>query len=132
MTPLKKNLLSKIAIVFLVFSIATLLFRKFLIGHAFDTNFLLSGNLFLFIIFFISMNIHAGAASSANNHAFLRSINLTMIIKLFATAIAVVIYSLMNNGNINSYALLTLLALYVIYTTLEVSTLMKAARKKNV
>ena len=131
MNSFKKGLLQKVTLIFLSLSVVIYFSKHFLLTSGFDIWFLAGGNVFLYLVFLVSILIHSSTAFSSNAHVFLRSINLSMIIKLFASAIAIVLYALYTKGNINSNSLLTLLGFYIIYTAVEVSSLMAAARKKN-
>jgi FtsH-binding integral membrane protein len=62
---------------------------------------------------------------NANPHAFVRSVYTSMMLKLFACIIAAFVYIAMNRDNLNKPALFTCMALYLVYTFMEVSILMK-------
>jgi hypothetical protein len=55
----------------------------------------------------------------------------SMMVKLFVTMAAVLIYFFMVRSNLNKPGLFTAMGLYIIYTVVEVRSLMKVARNKN-
>ena len=126
---LKNSLYKKITLLFIISLLIMICTKTYMIHLGYDFLFLMIGNTFLFLLFILSVLVHTAATSSKNPHVFLRSIYLTMIIKMFASAIAIIIFVLLNNGEINKPALLTLMGLYILYTMIEVSSLMRSLRK---
>jgi ammonia channel protein AmtB len=63
--------------------------------------------------------------------AFLRSVYGSFMVKFFIVLVAVFGYAFMNKGNLNKHSLFTLMFLYLVYTFLEIKTLMKLSRKVN-
>ena len=97
-----------------------------------DQGVLLGGNAILFIITLISYALAQRGLNSTNSHAFVRSVYGSVMIKLFLCLIAAFIYISTNKGNLNKPALFTCMGLYLVYTFMEVSALMKLLRgKKN-
>lgn len=78
------------------------------------------------------MLIQLRGVKAANPNVFVRSVYIVMIIKLFIVAIVLTTYILLNNRIVNKLSLFTLMGLYVVYTVIEVSGLMKILRNKNV
>jgi FtsH-binding integral membrane protein len=96
-----------------------------------DRDLLLIGNLILFIITFISFFLGKKGLKSSNPHAFVRSVYTSMMLKLFACAIAAFIYIASNRDNVNKPALFMLMGFYLVYTFIEVSILTKMLRQKS-
>lgn len=131
MTPLKSKLVKIISFAFVIIFFTSFFLREYLRKIGFDFNFLIIGNCFLYFIFITSIFVHSANAYSSNANAFLRSVYLAMIIKMFGSAIAIIIFVVLNNGKINNPSLLTLMLFYIIYTSIEVTVLMKSIRKRN-
>ncbi|HWJ27016.1 MAG TPA: hypothetical protein VNS32_10770 [Flavisolibacter sp.] len=96
-----------------------------------DQNVLIIGNALLFIITFISFTLARRGLSSANPHAFVRSVYGSIMIKLFVCIIAAFIYISLNKAKLNKPALFTCMGLYLVYTFFEVSVLMKLLKQKK-
>jgi hypothetical protein len=127
-----KKTLTPLVLIFIFINSFILLSKNFLISHGFDNELLLIGNFLLFSISIAAMLIQLRGVKSTNPNVFVRSVYVVMIIKLFIVAIVLTTYILLNNRIINKPAIFTLMSLYVVYTVLEVSGLMKLLRKKNV
>jgi hypothetical protein len=127
-----KKTLTPLVLIFIFINSFILLSKNFLINHGFDNELLLIGNFLLFSISIAAMLIQLRGVKSTNPNVFVRSVYVVMIIKLFIVAIVLTTYILLHNRIINKPAIFTLMGLYVVYTVLEVSGLMKLLRKKNV
>ncbi|HYK54931.1 MAG TPA: hypothetical protein VEV15_00505, partial [Flavisolibacter sp.] len=89
------------------------------------------GNLLLFLITLISFVLGLKGLNNPNPHAFVRSVYTSMMLKLFLCIIAAFIYIAMYRDNLNKPALFTCMGLYLAYTFMEVSVLMKLLKEKN-
>ena len=120
-----------IIILFILLTGLILVFRGLLERNGFNINFLLISNTILFLLSFIGFVIQGKAINSRDAQKFVRSVYASMMIKMFICMVAVLIYMVMNKENINKPALFTSMGIYVFYTIIEVSGLMKAARKNT-
>lgn len=132
MKNIKGILLKRISVTAFLLFIILFLLRKTMEQHGFDTGFITGGTLFLFLVFILSIFIHSSALYAANPHVFMRSVYMSMMVKMFSSAIALVIFVLYNNGKINTEGVFMLMLIYIVFTVVEVGTLMKALRNKNV
>ena len=106
--------------------------KNLLQGWGVDHNVLIIGNAILFLITLMSFSLAQRGLNSPNSHAFVRAVYGSVMIKLFLCLIAAFIYISTNKGNLNKPALFTCMGLYLVYTFMEVSALMKLLRgKKN-
>ena len=106
--------------------------KNLLQGWGVDHNVLIIGNAILFLITLMSFSLAQRGLNSPNSHAFVRSVYGSVMIKLFLCLIAAFIYISTNKSNLNKPALFTCMGLYLVYTFMEVSALMKLLRgKKN-
>ncbi|MEO8568738.1 MAG: hypothetical protein ABI419_06370 [Ginsengibacter sp.] len=123
----------KLVPVILLFGLITALifiFKSFLKINGFDINFLLTGNLILFLLSVSGFLIQMRGLRSPNINAFIRGVYSSLLLKMFMLVIIVLIYIFMNEGNVNKPSLFACMALYFLYTAIEVKQLMKIARKK--
>lgn len=96
-----------------------------------DQDVMIIGNLLLFIITLLSFLLAQKGLKNPNPHAFVRSVYSSMMIKLFICIIAAFIYISMYRDNLNKAALFTCMGLYLVYTFMEVSILMKLLKEKT-
>jgi|ERR1700694_1332226 len=98
--------------------------------HA-DQDVLLVGNLLLFAVTLASFLLAQRGLKNPNPHAFVRSVYGSVMIKLFVCMIAAFIYIAIFKANLNKAALFTCMALYLVYTFLEIGVLMKLLKQGN-
>jgi hypothetical protein len=96
-----------------------------------DQEVIIYGNLLLFIITLISWLLAQGGLRNPNPHAFIRSVYMSVMLKLFVCMIVAFIYISVNKSNLNKPGLFVVMGLYLVYTFLEVSLLMKLLKQKN-
>lgn len=119
-----------VIILFIFINILVEVFKNSLIRGDFDIHFLLVGNLLLFLLSSFGFFIQAKGAASSNVNAFIRGIYSSLLIKLFVIAGAIFIYIYVTGGKVNTPALFASMVFYLLYTSIEVTQLMKIARKK--
>ena len=118
---------------FIVLNAFFLTSRNFLELHGFDLNVLVVGNLIVFLATILSFLFASRGLKSTNPQAFVRSMYLSIMVKLFVCIIAALIYIFIFRNNLNKPALFTSMGLYLVYTFIEVSVLTKLLKgKKNV
>jgi Ca2+/Na+ antiporter len=96
-----------------------------------DQGVLIAGNLLLFLVTLFSFLLAKRGLRNPNPHHFVRSVYTSILVKLFACMIAALVYIATNKQNLNKPALFTLMALYLVYTFLEVSVLMRMLRNNK-
>jgi hypothetical protein len=96
-----------------------------------DADVLIIGNTLLFVITLISFLLAQKGLSNSNPHAFVRSVYMSVMLKLFVCIIAAFIYISIYKSNLNKPALFSCMGLYLVYTFLEVATLMKMLKQKK-
>lgn len=97
-----------------------------------DTTVLLWGNFLLFIVCLISFLMSVKGLQSKNNYVFFRWIYGSFILKLFLLAGIALVYILVVKENVNKPALIICMVLYLAYTGLDLSALMKVIKQKKV
>jgi predicted membrane channel-forming protein YqfA (hemolysin III family) len=105
--------------------------RNFVEKYGFDQSVLIIGNLILFGATLLSFFFAKRGLTSSNTQAFVRSVYLSIMVKLFVCIIAALIYIFMFRENLNRPALFTCMGLYLIYTLIEVSILTKMLKEKK-
>jgi len=105
--------------------------KNFLERAGFDQSVLIIGNLVLFIATLVSFVFAKRGLRSENPQAFVRSVYLSIMIKLFICLIAALVYIFLFRKNLNRPALFTCMGLYLVYTFIEVSVLTKMLKQKK-
>jgi hypothetical protein len=90
----------------------------------FDQEVLVYGNIILFAIFLVSFLMVSKGQRSKNNHEFFRLMYGSFILKLFLLAGIAFAYIITMKKDVNKPALFLCMALYVVYTIIEVTALM--------
>ena len=120
-----------IIIFFILLNALFLVGKNFLERSGFDQSVLIIGNLVLFIATLVSFVFAKRGLRSENPQAFVRSVYMSIMIKLFICVIAAVIYIFLFRKNLNRPALFTCMGLYLVYTFIEVSVLTKTLKEKR-
>lgn len=117
--------------IFLVLNSGLLIMMNRLEDWGFDYTVLVFGNLVIFGISFLSYWMAVKGLTTKNNHAFFRWVYGSIMIKLFLLAGAAFIYIVMNKKEVNKPSLFFCMGLYIVYTFIEVSALMKVNKQKT-
>lgn len=117
--------------IFLVLNSGFLAMMKKFETWGFEYPVLLVGNLLVFGISFLSYWMAVKGLTTKNNHAFFRWVYGSVMIKLFLLAGVAFVYIMMNKKEVNKPALFFCMGLYIIYTFIEVSALMKVNKQKT-
>ena len=118
-------------LIFLILNSGFLAMMKRLEEWGFDYSVLVFGNLLIFGISFLSYWMAVKGLTTKNNHAFFRWVYGSIMVKLFLLAGVAFIYIVMNKEAVNKPALFFCMGLYIIYTFIEVSALMKVNKQKT-
>jgi len=105
--------------------------KSLLDKYGIDQNVLIGGNLILFAATALSFYVSQHSLSSKNPNASVRSLYGSFMIKFFVIAIAAFAYIMAVKKNVNKPALLICMALYIVYTFVEVSSLQKLLKQKK-
>lgn len=92
---------------------------------------LIGGNLLIFILTFFSFLLAERGLQNKNPHVFVRAVYTSVLFKLFIGIIAAFIYIAIQKKNINKPGMFMVMALYLVYTFLEVRVLTRMLQKKN-
>lgn len=108
--------------------------RNMLDRYGFSQDVLIIGNLILFVVTLVSLYFLIKGFLHNNVQVFFRSVYAALMIKMFFCAAAVIVYALIAKQNINKPALYICIALYFVYSFIEVRTiflLLKQKKKNN-
>lgn len=111
--------------VFLVCAALTLAFRSFLQQHGFSWEVLSGGNLFIYVVTVISMHLLSKGMTAERTQVFIRNAYSGIMVKFFACAAGAFIYILINGKNLNKPSLFGCMFLYLVYTAVELTVIMK-------
>ncbi len=106
------------------------LFQGTFIRYGFSVRVLLLGNLFLFGLSLISFLLQQKAARSASAQLFIRYFYISFLIKLVLVAVVALVYA-KTAARVNRISVIACMLLYLIYTFIEISMLLKAGKRKN-
>jgi hypothetical protein len=120
-----------IIIFFLLLNALFIAGKNFLERSGFDQSVLIIGNLILFVATLVSFVFAKRGLRSENPQAFVRSVYMSIMIKLFISVIAALVYIFLFRKNVNRPALFTCMGLYLVYTFIEVSVLTKLLKEKK-
>ena len=117
--------------IFLILNSVFLVMMKKLEAWGVDYSVLVIGNLLVFAISFLSYWMAVRGLTTKNNHAFFRWVYGSVMLKLFLLAGVAFAYIMMNKKEVNKPALFFCMGLYIVYTFIEVSALMKVNKQKT-
>ena len=118
-------------IIFLVLNSGFLAMMKRLDEWGFEYSVLVFGNLIVFGVSLLSYWMAVRGLTTKNSHAFFRWVYGSVMIKLLLLAGVAFVYIMMNKKEVNKPGLFFCMGLYVIYTFIEVSALMKVNKQKT-
>ena len=117
--------------IFLILNSAFLVLMKRLEGWGFDYSVLVFGNLIVFGVSALSYWMATRGLTTKNTHAFFRWVYGSVMIKLFLLAGIAFVYIMINKKEVNKPGLFFCMGLYIVYTFIEVSALMKVNKQKT-
>lgn len=120
-----------IALIFIILNGIIIFSRSFLERNGFDVDTLIYANALLFVISIVGFLFQRKGLQSPNPQAFVRGMYASIMIKMFICMIAVLIYVFLLKSKINKPAIFAAMAMYIVYTVVEVRALMKIARGKT-
>ena len=128
--PVQRNFLPAIMI-FLILNSGFLLMMKRLETWGFDFSVLVFGNIIVFGTSLLSYWMAVKGLTTKNNYAFFRWVYGSIMLKLFLLAGVAFVYIMMNKKEVNKPGLFFCMGLYIVYTFIEVSGLMKVNKQKT-
>ena len=105
--------------------------KNMLDGWGVDQDVVMIGNILLLCITLFSFLLSRRGLNNSNPHAFVRSVYMSVMLKLFVCIIAAFVYISIYKSNLNKPALFICMGLYLVYTFLEIAALMKMLKQKK-
>ncbi len=120
MTIENRKLFLPIALFFFCFNLLVIASRKWLLKYGFNQDVLFTGNIIIAFTTAAALYFHIKGFLNKNIQVFLRSVYGALMIKMFICAGAIVIYAFSAGKNVNKPAIFVCMALYIIYSFIEV------------
>ena len=111
--------------------ILVIVFRDYLLSKDVNTSFILGANFVLFTLSIAGLFIQGRGAGSENLNAFLRGIYTSLLMKMFLIVGGILVYITIMGGEVNRPAIFICMALYFIFTAIEIKQIMKIVRRKT-
>ena len=118
-------------ILFVTINILCILILLFYPIESINFNLVITSNCLLFCLSTLILRIQQKGLNNKNPNAFIQSIMLGMLLKMFVCVIAVLIYVLISKSGINKNGLLLSMFLYLIYLAVEVSAISKINKQRK-
>jgi hypothetical protein len=125
------KLIRPMILVFILLNAFFLVDRAWLDKKGIDQDVLIIGNMLLFLVSLGTFLITHRSLQSTNQNAFVRAMYGGFIIKFFVVAIAAFVYIMAAKKNVNKPALFICMGLYIVYTFIEVSSLLRVLKQKK-
>jgi hypothetical protein len=126
------KMLLPVLVIFIGLNIIILGIQTLCIKYNIDSTVLYSANLLFFITSILVFFMQKKALTNPNPNVFVRSIIAGMMIKMFSTVIAVLVYVVSNSNYYNKKAVFISMLMYLVYLGAEVMAISKENKKKNV
>lgn len=120
-----------LVLLFLTIGSIVLIFRNFLEQNGVDWQVVSGGNLIIYLITVVSLHLLTRSLDAVNTPAFLRNAYSGILLKLVVCAVAAVIYIIASRNQVNKPAIFIMMGLYLVYTFVEMSIVMKHSKRKK-
>lgn len=120
-----------VIIIFLLLMGLILFFSNWLRAKGFDTSVLIWANVFLFCLHSLVILLQYKALHNSNPNVFIRSVLGGMIIKMFASVILILIYTVSSGENFNKRSVFLGMLLYLVYLGAEVAAISRMNKRRN-
>jgi hypothetical protein len=131
MKPNKLTAIRPLLLLFIVLSAFFVAGKNILSRYNINQDVLIAGNLLLIIVTVASCFLFLRSTQSTNPNSFIRAMYGSFILKFFLIALVAFVYIIISKKNVNKQALIACMILYVIYTFIEVSVLLKLMKQKK-
>lgn len=127
----KKASFLPLIIVFVILNAVLITGRSWLAKKGIEQEVLIVGNLLIALVSILSVVLTQRSFKSTNPHVFVRAVYSGFIIKFFVLAAAALVYIMLSGKNVSRPAIFSCMALYVIYSFIEVSALLRLLKQKK-
>ena len=125
------NKINPIVLLFAVISASLLIAGKWVYNMGLDAEFLIGANIFVFSLSLLTMYMQKKALQHSNPNVLIRAVMGSMLLKMMACVIAVLIYISFSKKKIGSADIFSFMFLYLIYLFIEVRSIMPTNKKTN-
>ncbi len=126
-----KKLYLPLIILFVSINAVSIVFKPFMVQHQIDNAVVISSNTLLFFISIMSLYMQLKSVNNPNPHAMVRGVMGSVVLKLFVLGTAAFLYLYAAGETKSVNALFISMALYLIYTWLEVRLALQLNPPKN-
>lgn len=117
--------------IFVLVNVLAFAFKAILISGNVSLPALFYGNAWLLAVTWLSFYFELKGVREKNTHAFFRYVYTGMLLKMFLSIAVVLVYALTNRKAITPMVVLLWLVLYIAYTAVEISGLLKVNKEKS-
>lgn len=130
MSPQNKIILP-LLIVFVLTNLTLYAARAIEVKWGIDFYVLFFANDIFFLLSLVAFFMQRKALGNSNPNVFIRSVMGGMLIKMFVTITAVIVYRLIAGNSVSKVSVFLAMFLYLIYLGVEVAVITKLNRQKN-
>ena len=130
MTPQNKIILPLLT-VFVLTNITLYAVREIVTKWGIDFYVLFFANDIFFLLSLVAFFMQRKALGNSNPNVFIRSVMGGMLIKMFVTITAVIVYRLIAGNSVSKVSVFSAMFLYLLYLGVEVAIITKLNRQKN-
>lgn len=123
-------MLFPIGIVFTALTAIFLIGKSWFEANGLDVGLLVGGNFFLCILCLVSFLFLRRSVVTASPNVFIRNFYLSFLVKFLLVAITVLVYA-KTQQSVNRMSVIICMALYMVYTFIEVRIILKESKKQN-
>jgi ACR3 family arsenite efflux pump ArsB len=127
----KKAAFFPLLIVFVLLNTFFITSKSWLAKKGIEHEVLIIGNLLICLVSLISIVITQRSFKNSNPNVFVRAVYSSFVIKFFILAIAALVYIVLSGKNVSRPAIFSCMGLYVIYSFIEVSALLRLLKQKK-
>jgi hypothetical protein len=126
-----KKLYLPLLLLFVFVNANSLVFKAFMERHQIDNGVVIAANTLLFLISILSLFMQLKSVNNPNPHAMVRGVMGSVVLKLFVLGTAAFIYLYAAGESKSVNALFVSMALYLLYTWVEVRLALQLNPPKN-
>ena len=130
MTPQNKIILPLLT-VFVLTNLTLYAVREIVTKWGIDFYVLFFANDIFFLLSLVAFFMQRKALGNSNPNVFIRSVMGGMLIKMFVTITAVIVYRLIAGNSVSKVSVFSAMFLYLLYLGVEVAVITKLNRQKN-
>ena len=127
----QKKVIFPLLLVYVIANLVLYAVRVILTKWGIDFAVLLFANSIFFLLSLLTFFMQRRALQNSNPNVFIRSVMGGMLIKMFFTITAVIVYRLIAGNSVSKVSVFSAMFLYLLYLGVEVAVITKLNRQKN-